>query len=411
MEGNTQKKKNKAGVDTGFVSEMLNKTNNPVSKMSNNAGKMEQKHSEDNVFYILGVQDFEIRHSNFLKWLMEKDKYFLQEFLQRACGFSQEEAKKLTGYKYEVKREYSISKEEDVGVKSGRIDILLKFEDKKTVVVIENKFHSGEGEKQLSGYYKGISNSKDFEGYEKKFIFLTPKGEEPKEDEDKKNYISASYDLVREILEKMNTSENVEKILINHYKEVLREELMKNEKEIDKIEEYYKLFGGKKGQIMSDIAKYVPNIKKRAEIEREIVKKIDGLELKSEGQNTFVSITQKELSSVSLKNGLGKDWLSFCISNEPFNVMSMQFVIEYDKGEKYKKFAKEFREKFDRTDNHKGGDYEHLLTETLVVSNKTSGYLTEEEIQEKIKEELVKFFTDPNSKYFQILDFVRNYKF
>lgn len=34
-----------------------------------------------------------------------------------------------------------------------------------------------------------------------------------------------------------------------------------------------------------------------------------------------------------------------------------------------------------------------------------------EELQTKIKEELVKFFTDQSSMYFKILDFVRNYKF
>lgn len=393
------------------TAQFLKLVTDTISKLLSNEKKVEKKHSEDNMFYILGVQDSEIRHSNFLKWLMEKDKQFLQEFLQKLCGFSQERASKLVGSKHKVDREYSLNANQEKSDKSGRIDLLLQFEEEKVVVVIENKWNSSEGEQQLSKYYIGINNNANFENYEKIFVFLTPRGDEPKDDEDKKHYISVSYDLVQEILKKINISGNFEKILIKHYKEVLEEELVKNEKELNKVEEYYKLFGGKKGQEMAELAKYIPNINKRAEIEREIIKKMDVLELKSEGQNTFVWLVQKELSRISQNNGLKGDWLEFCIANEPFNVMSMQFVINYDSGEKYKKFAKEFREKFERADKNKGSTYAILFTETLVVSNKTSGYLTEEEIQEEIKEELVKFFTDPSSTYFKILDFVRNYKF
>lgn len=393
------------------TAQFLKSVTDTISKLSNNEKNVEKKHSEDNIFYVLDIQDVEIRHSNFLKWLMGKNKQFLQEFLQKSCGFSQERASKLVASKHKVDREFPLNAKQKESERSGRIDLLLQFEEEKVVVAIENKWKSSEGEQQLSKYYIGINNNENFENYEKKFVFLTPRGDEPKDDEDKKHYISVSYDLVQEILKKINTSGNVEKILIKHYKEVLEEELVKNEKELDKVEEYYKLFGGKKGQEMSKLAKYIPDINKRAEIEREIIKQMDMLELKSEGQNTFVWLVQKELSSISQNNGLKSDWLEFCISNEPFRVMSMQFVINYDSGEKYKKFAKEFREQFGRSDKSKDSTYAILFTENLVVSNKTSGYLTEEEIQEKIKEELVKFFTDPSSTYFKILDFVRNYKF
>lgn len=58
----------------------------------------------------------------------------------------------------------------------------------------------------------------------------------------------------------------------------------------------------------------------------------------------------------------------------------------------------------------KKGNFFILYTKTYVVSNEHN-YLTERQFQEKIVEGLKDFFENPNSEYFEILTFIKNYNF
>lgn len=382
--------------DDKKYSEIINNVKTTISQMSKSE-KIRQEHSEDNIFHILGLQDFEIRHSNFLAWLFEKNTEFLKDFLldTKICNISKDKVLKLVSSQMEVKREYPLN---------GRsLDLLIDFKDEKVVIAIENKWYASESKTQLADYYHSIENSPQFKDYKKLYIFLTLNGIEPANDEDKKHYISIGYSQILKLLE----STKNKNIFVKHYIEILKE---KTTRVMDRVKEYYNLYSENK-EIMVEMAEYTPNIKKRAELEKNILQNTENIEIESQGQNTFIWFFNDTLKDLCLKNNMPKNWLSFCLCNEPYNKFEIQFVIDHDDNNKYIDFSQKFRETFKREDRSKNSTYSVLLTQTLVVSNNNSGYLTEEQFQNKIKEELSNYFSNPDSTYFKIIDFVKNYKF
>src|SRR5688572_14886260 len=110
-------------------------------------GKLSLSAQEPNIFKILGVENSETRHSNFLAWLLDPSEshglndIFLLRVLQdlfideRAKGVSIIELGHLDISKIEIKREWQ------------NIDILIITET--FVVCIENKMWSTEHSNQL----------------------------------------------------------------------------------------------------------------------------------------------------------------------------------------------------------------------------------------------------------------------
>lgn len=148
---------------------------------------------EPNIFRILGVSEYEIRHSNFLGWLLNPNEshglhdLFLQRFLQdiliddRAENISIIELGNLNVSEVEIRREWK------------NIDILIVTE--KFVVCIENKLWSGESEGQLIKYKTVIEAS--FPDKKMCFVFLNPTGFEASESS---SYIAYSYPRIAELL-------------------------------------------------------------------------------------------------------------------------------------------------------------------------------------------------------------------
>ena len=128
-----------------------------------------------NIFNALKLQNNEIRHSNFLGWLMapyESHKigdYFLKEFLKNALKrFSlnkniDSEINEIVFADFndaEIRREYK------------NIDILVISPKNKFLCIIENKVWTGEHDCQLERYAQ-IVNS-EFVNYKKLYIYLSP---------------------------------------------------------------------------------------------------------------------------------------------------------------------------------------------------------------------------------------------
>src|SRR5690554_4417794 len=119
--------------------------------------KLSLRVQEPNIFKILGIEDYEVRHSSFLAWLLNPseshslNETFLQRVLQdividdRAKGVSIIELGNLDISKVEVKREWQ------------SIDILIVTEG--FVVCIENKMWSSEHSDQLNRYRKIVESS------------------------------------------------------------------------------------------------------------------------------------------------------------------------------------------------------------------------------------------------------------
>lgn len=387
-----------------FYEEFLDKISNKIINMSTKVSNADKKHSENNIFYILGIQDFEIRHSNFLAWLFKNEEDFLRQFLKN-CNLPKEyiDNISLKPGDFEVFREYKKQT-------NGRsIDIVLDFKKDKFVIAIENKWKAGESEMQLADYYRLIENSSDFMGYKKIYVYLTLNGIKPKSELDKENYLSVSYANILEILKKLKMGNKLDEksLIIKNYIEILEENTIKV---MDRIKEYYKLYEENK-DVMMEMVEYIPNIKARAELERNCLLEIGLFDLESLNQNTFIWFTPKIFTEHFASKNLPKNYLQFCLSNEPYNVMSMQFVINKDKENKHVKFSEEFRREFNRVDKNKDATYAILLTENLVVSNKNAGYLTEKQFQEMILLKLKQFFTDKDNTYQKIIDFVLNYDY
>lgn len=123
---------------------------------------------EFNIFKVLKLDNYEIRHSNFLAWLLDPkethgfDYEFLNQFLQTAIN--EDILELINGQNVTVETEYLTNK-------GRRIDILIHSKD--FVCVIENKYGSDEHDAQCKHYKEFIENNSKFKNCKNKYyIFL-----------------------------------------------------------------------------------------------------------------------------------------------------------------------------------------------------------------------------------------------
>ena len=379
-----------------------------IENLSNRQEKKAELDKNSNIFCILGVDDFEIRHSNFLEWLFRTNKKFLKSFLTCKEGLclDEDDAKNLVNSEYEITREYK----ENLHGRS--VDIVISFPKVKWVIVIENKIYSSEGENQLSDYYNYIENSPKFKGFERKYIYLTLSGQKPSSVDDNIHYVCMSYSSILEILEKIKTTRKnlrAQDIFVNNYIDILKD---KTVKVMNRVDDYLELYRNHKDVVLEMIS-YIPNPEKRVEIEKEIINNNPDLILKSDMANVFVVFFNNKVCNFALENGFAKDWIEFGFNNDlnSNNQMSFYLTISKDKENKFKKFIEDFRKEFDRKDKSKDGASYVTFSERLLASNKKNGYLTEEEFQNKIREIITNLFEDKDSIYNRYVNFILNYKF
>lgn len=137
-----------------------------------------------NIFHILGISRAELKHSNFLAWLLDPNeshglgRIFLTKFLRKlvASGIVENldefEIEDLNFNNVELRREWK------------NIDLLIIFDTH--VICIENKFDSKEHSNQLVKYREIVG--KNFEDKKQIFVYLTPTGSE-----EKPHYVTYSY--------------------------------------------------------------------------------------------------------------------------------------------------------------------------------------------------------------------------
>lgn len=196
--------------------------------------------SDFNIFNALKLQNNEIRHSNFLSWLMTPYEthrlgaYFLKEFLKTAIKeFSLNEnihlgLQDIVFFNLEdaeIRREYK------------NIDLLVISPQNNFVCVIENKIWSGEHDCQLEKY-AGIVET-EFKDYKKLYIYLAPDIEcnellyRAKENVAQVYYVPMSYEQVYKALEKTlrfkagNMTNDV-RTFVEHYKKMIERNIMGN---------------------------------------------------------------------------------------------------------------------------------------------------------------------------------------
>ena len=150
-----------------------------------------------NIFQILRITKNEIRHSNFLSWLLDPNQshklgdIFLKRFLRevflsdRFDGIDQADVEGMDLTKVEIRREWK------------NIDILIELEN--VVVCVENKVLSKEHSNQLKRYKEIIEN--EFPNHHQTFVFLTPEGYPTRDESD--NYEPISYEFIVDSLERI----------------------------------------------------------------------------------------------------------------------------------------------------------------------------------------------------------------
>ena len=150
-----------------------------------------------NIFQILRISKNEIRHSNFLSWLLDPNQshklgdIFLKRFLREVFSsdkfgdIDQVDVEGMDLSKVEILREWK------------NIDILIKLEN--VVVCVENKVLSKEHSNQLKRYKEIIENQ--FPNHHQTFVYLTPDGD-ISEDESE-TYEPISYEFIVESLDRI----------------------------------------------------------------------------------------------------------------------------------------------------------------------------------------------------------------
>lgn len=190
-----------------------------------------------NMFDVLKISRTEIRHSNMIGWLLDANENhglgddFLKGILQRIVEYDDTgrydifKVLLLDFYSFRVFREWK------------NIDILMISDEEKIVIAIENKVSSNEHSNQLNRYREILE--KDYSGYNRILIYLTPDGEEPS---DTVNWDILTYRDVVEVLEEVHSVKKVHPdvdLMIRNYIDVIRRDIVEDEKLIEICNKIY----------------------------------------------------------------------------------------------------------------------------------------------------------------------------
>ena len=206
-----------------------------------------------NIFEATGMVRQEIKHSNFLGFLLDPIKphgfgdSFIKSFLVKVAENNISNNSQLSQLStilddysdLVLEREW---KNPDFIGKKLRIDIVAWSRKNKSVFIIENKVDSGEGDKQLINYIDAVKSYKNFDGYTLHYIYLTKFGDEASTEP----WMIISYEDLLELLEgllKKNTSMNNEiQLLVTHYIQLIRRNIVQDEKLISECQRIYQQY-------------------------------------------------------------------------------------------------------------------------------------------------------------------------
>lgn len=201
--------------DEELLNELVNDSNfQTVERLLNS--------KEPNIFKILKLEGNEIRHSNFLAWLLDPRGNHglgsnLVKSVLREAGL--DNIDNLTCDDAVVERE------------KDYIDLLVYSPKEKWCLVIENKTWTKDHGHQLNRYAKDVKYY--FSGYQPLFVYLTPAGEEPtQETDDTWKCVGYKYikDELQRVLEDIRI-DNKQKNYIEDYLKLLEDDLlMENDK-------------------------------------------------------------------------------------------------------------------------------------------------------------------------------------
>ena len=345
-----------------------------------------------NIFDVLKIKKTEIRHSNFLAWLMNPNEShslgttFIKLFLKHI----------IKNYRDSIS--LNIFDLDDMDLhdlvvlrEDNNIDILAYSEQSKFVLCIENKVMSDEHDNQLQKYFDDVNNR--FINFDKKlFMYLTLHGDESSDTE---HWLSISYEEIYYILKNIYEEENIDdkvKIYLNDYLTVLGDEFMEN----DELKELCKKIYYKHKKALDILIDNIPDINSR--IYEEIIKLLK--EYEKQNNVILIKSTQSYIRFVTpkLRNMVGqigydtwvdsKDLLVFEYANNKNSNAKLRLIIGPGNSEdrvKYFEKAKQNREFFPKVKNL-SGTYQSIYS--LIFKTDFDNC----ENEEKLIEDIIKKF-------------------
>jgi PD-(D/E)XK nuclease superfamily len=218
--------------------------------------RLESLVTQFNVFEAIGAVRHELRHSDFLAYLLSPYQNhglgdsFARRLLQRAVSFAGDVEIPLTAIHLdtgdfgdlEVLREWQ------------NVDILLKSDSNHFVVLIENKIDTTEHSDQLAKYLQEVR--KQFPSHGVLAIYLTPDGREASHP----NFISFDYEEVAATIEgllvsKASTLGPDVRTLMSHYAQMLRRHIVAESEIADLCRRIYR----KHTQAIKLIVEHIPD--------------------------------------------------------------------------------------------------------------------------------------------------------
>lgn len=270
-----------------------------------------------NIFEAIGATKVELRHSDFLAFLLNPDQphglgdIFAKQVLQkslRSLGSSEApvtpidlDVWDLDGL--EVRREWR------------NIDLLLLDEEHEMAVIIENKIKSSEHSNQLQRYWDIVE--RHFRTWRRWGLYLTPEGQEPSCE----HYSPIDYNLIAEIMEYLlQTHESTlgpdVYTLMKHYAQMLRRHIVSESKIAQLCRRIYR----KHQRALDMIYEHRPDLQEEIKIILEnLVKEADELTL-AHSTKTYIRFFPPEWNVPALKinetGSPGEQLLLFYFKNE-----------------------------------------------------------------------------------------------
>jgi hypothetical protein len=175
--------------------------------------------NKPNLFNVLDNLSYEIRHSNFLAWILDphgshkQDDLFLKRFLNSIYETTE------VGEVFEIRRE------------QDRIDILIRSQYR--VIVIENKTFTTDSTNQLNRYRTLIQAK--YSKLKQRYIYWTPGGDQPTDKGEQIFWSTYSYDLFVSNFEPLlnNITDHRVAIYLDDYIESLKINTLSNSVYVD----------------------------------------------------------------------------------------------------------------------------------------------------------------------------------
>lgn len=207
---------------------------------------------EFNVFEAMGVVFQELRHSDFLAFLLNPQAShglgdrFTKEWLKRVVSSARDypyaESDSATSVTRPELLEHLDMSEAQVFRERDHIDVLLVDARNRLTVVVENKMFSGEHSDQLARYRRIVEER--YPGFDSLCIFLTPTGEAPSHS----GYVPTDYAVVCEEVESIVEEGSLPdgapidsevSFALSHYARMLRRNIVANSEALDLVRRLY----------------------------------------------------------------------------------------------------------------------------------------------------------------------------